>query len=161
MDDGIAEDIRNHGWSALDVYDAAPPFIYTVGLTETWNHPELIVFGMPPKSLSGILSAMVHTIKGGATYAKAGTYSGILQGDTLIGVRAVDPTQHQVYLGYAMGRVWVTNRNLEAMQVFWPDKAGKFPYEVGCDLGVYNRQPRLDLALTPSEIAEFERQWGQ
>lgn len=49
---------------------------------------------------------------------------------------------------------------LEAMQVFWPDKAGKFPYEVGCDLDVFRCQPRLDLALTRSEMKEFERRWG-
>lgn len=48
---------------------------------------------------------------------------------------------------------------LEAVQVFWPDKNGKFPFDVGCDLDVYQRQPRLDLALTPSEIREFRRQW--
>jgi hypothetical protein len=59
------------------------------------------------------------------------------------------------YLRY-IGRIG----ELEAMQVFWPDKVGKFPYEVGCDLDVYCCQPRLDVALSPSEIEEFEREWG-
>jgi hypothetical protein len=46
---------------------------------------------------------------------------------------------------------------LEAMQVLWPDSKGRFPFEVGCDLGVYQLQPRLDLALMPSEVRQFER----
>jgi hypothetical protein len=52
-----------------------------------------------------------------------------------------------------------TDRDLEAVQVFWPDKNGKFPFDVGCDLDVYQRQPRLDLPLPPSEVREFRRRW--
>ncbi len=37
---------------------------------------------------------------------------------------------------------------------------GKLPFEVGCDLAVYNCQPRLDLGLTPREVKKFERRWG-
>jgi hypothetical protein len=49
---------------------------------------------------------------------------------------------------------------LQAVQIFWPDEAGRFPFEVGCDLDVYQCQPRLDFPLTPREIKDFERQWG-
>ena len=156
-------DIRKRGWSALNVSDGDPPFIYTVGLMETWAHPELIVFGMPPKHLSGILSAMVHTIRNGASYSTEGTYPGILQGEVRIAVRKVDPTQHQVYLGYALGHARMLNQELTAMQVFWPDKIGKFPYEVGCDLAVYQRQrPARSCVGSPRpKFAEFERDgWG-
>jgi len=48
---------------------------------------------------------------------------------------------------------------LEAMQAFWPDRSGKFPFDVGCEFEVYRLQPRLDLALTPIEIRRFERQF--
>jgi hypothetical protein len=60
-------------------------------------------------------------------------------------------------MGYCrhLGRIG----ELEAVQVFWPDKNGKFPFDVGCDLDVYQRQPRLDLPLPPSEVREFRRRW--
>jgi hypothetical protein len=48
---------------------------------------------------------------------------------------------------------------LEAMQAFWPDVHGRFPFDAACDLGIFNLQPRLDIALTPAEIREFERRW--
>jgi hypothetical protein len=48
---------------------------------------------------------------------------------------------------------------LEAVQAFWPDGAGKFPFDVGCDLAVYALQPRLDIGLSPREVRPFQRQW--
>jgi len=48
---------------------------------------------------------------------------------------------------------------LQAVQAFWPDASGKFPFEVGCDFRVFQHQPRLDIALTPSEIRSFKRLW--
>jgi hypothetical protein len=45
------------------------------------------------------------------------------------------------------------------VQAFWPDEAGKFPFEVGCDLAVCELQPRLDIGLTPREVRRFQRQF--
>ena len=46
------------------------------------------------------------------------------------------------------------------MQVFWPDREGKFPFEAGCDLEVYQLQPRLDIGLSPREVRRFQRLFG-
>ena len=74
---------------------------------------------------------------------------------------AVHPTQHELYLGFAMGFLTNIGRigELEAMQAFWPDRSGKFPFDVGCDLGVYEAQPHTDLGLTPREVKRFQRQF--
>jgi hypothetical protein len=162
MESEIAEVVREHGWFAADINDGDPPFLYTIGLMQTWDHPELILFGRQSYTAHRLLSIMVDAIRNGASYREPGTYAGVLQNDARIGVRHVDPTQHQLYLGYAMGYLSYIGRigELRAMQVFWPDRTGKVPYEVGCDLEVHRLQPRLDLALSPSEIEEFEREWG-
>jgi hypothetical protein len=162
MENEIAEVIREHGWFVANVYDGAPRFLCTIGLMQTWSHPEFILFGLEPKNAKGILSVMVATIRAGGSYREPRAYSDVLQGDFKIGIRRVHPTQHQLYLGYAMGYLTHIGRRgeLQAMQVYWPDKIGKFPYEVGCDLDVFRCQPRLDLELAPSEIAEFEKELG-
>src|SRR5262249_23768953 len=79
-----------------------------------------------------------------------------------VGFRPVHPTQHELYLGFAMGYCRHIGRlgELEAMQVFWPDSNGKFPFDVGCDSDVFCIQPRLDLGLTPGELREWRRRWG-
>jgi hypothetical protein len=161
MESEIAEVVREHGWFAASIFDDDPPFLYTIGLMQTWGHPELIVFGLDPGNAHALFSAMVREIYAGRSYAQPGVYTVALAEDHRVGIRSVHPTQHPLYLGYAMGYCTYLGRmgELEAAQVFWPDSGGRFPFEVGCDLEVYRHQPRLDIALTPSEIRAFERLW--
>jgi hypothetical protein len=44
----------------------------------------------------------------------------------------------KLHLGFAKGYCRHIGRagELEAMQAFWPDSNGKFPFDVGCDLAV-------------------------
>jgi hypothetical protein len=160
MEDIINEDIRKNGWSALSVSDADPPFLYTVGLMQSWNHPELVIFGLESGEAHRVISLIVQSISCGGLYRDAGTFSG-LERSASIGIRAVHPTQHPLFLGYAMGQCRAIGRwgELQTVQIFWPVKNGKFPFDPGCDLETFRRQPRLDIPLTPPEIAEFERKW--
>jgi hypothetical protein len=161
MEDEIAEVVREHGWFAASISDHDPPFLYSIGLMQTWDHPELIVFGLDLNNAHALLSGMIREIRAGRPFTQQGAYTVALAEDHRVGIRRVHPTQHPLYLGFAMGYCTYLGRigELEAVQVFWPDSGGKFPFEVGCDLEVYQCQPRLDVALTPSEITEFERLW--
>ncbi len=49
MEDEIAEVVREYGWFAASVSDHDPPFLYSVGLMQTCDHPEFIVFGLDPE----------------------------------------------------------------------------------------------------------------
>jgi hypothetical protein len=161
VEDEIAGVVREHGWFAASISDHDPPFLYSIGLMQTYGHPELIVFGLDQSDAHVLLSGMVREIRAGCLYAQSGIYTVPLTEDHRVGVRRVHPTQHPLYLGFAMGYCTYLGRmgGLEACQVFWPDPGGKFPFEVGCDIEAYRCQPRLDIALTPSEIKEFERRW--
>jgi hypothetical protein len=161
LEDEIAEVVREHGWFAASISDHDPPFLYSIGLMQTCRHPELIVFGLHPGDAHALLSGMVRQIRVGCSYAQPGVYTLALAEGYRVGIRGVHPTQYPLYLGFAMGYCSYLGRmgGLEACQVFWPDPRGKFPFEVGCDIGVYRCQPRLHIALTPSEIREFERRW--
>ena len=77
--------------------------------------------------------------------------------DLRVGFRIVHPTHHPLYLGFAMGYCRYIGRfgELQAVQVFWPDRGDKLPFEAGCNLDVYQLQPRLDVSLTPSETRRF------
>lgn len=162
MDEAFAEDVRVHGWSLAGVGDHKPPFQYTIGLTHTFRHPEVIVFGLDGGNAHALLSALVGEIRGGRSFAEPGVQVvGIGGGDHRVGFRRVHPTQHELYLGYAMGFLTSVGRigELEAVQAFWPDAGGKFPFEPGCDLAVYQLQPRLDIGLTPAEVRRWQRRW--
>jgi hypothetical protein len=161
-DDEFAEDVRNHGWSLANVYDNKPPFQYTIGLMETCRHPEFIIFGLESGHAHALFAALVRDIRAAKSYNEPGVYTVNVGGDDhQVGFKRVHPTQHALYLGFAMGFLTNIGRmgELEAMQAFWPDRSGKFPFEVGCDLGVYEVQPRIDLGLTPREVRRFQRQF--
>ena len=162
MDEEIAEIVRNHGWYAANVNDADPPFFYTIGLMETCRHPEFIILGLDADNAYALFAGLIAEIRNGASYSVNGVRTIELEGDKhRVAFRRVHPTQHPLYLGFAMGFLTNVGRmgELNAMQAFWPDSNGKFPIDAGCDLSVYNLQPRLDIELTPREIREFERRW--
>jgi hypothetical protein len=162
MDDEIAEVVREHGWFAANVSDHKPPFLYTIGLMQTCCHPEFIIFGLEPENAYALFSGLIRDIRAGQSYTEPNVDTVNLGGNEhRVGFRRVHPTQHPLYLGFAMGFMTNIGRlgELEAMQAFWPDSAGKFPFEVGCDLAVYNVQPRLDIGLSPREVRRFQRRW--
>ena len=162
MDEEIADVVREHGWYAANVSDAESPFVYTIGLMQTFCHPEFIMFGLDAGNAHALYTQLVRDIRGGGSFAEPEVYTVNLGGEEhRVGFRRVHPTQHPLYLGFAMGFMTDIGRlgELEAVQAFWPDSSGKFPFEVGCDLAVYNLQPRLDTGLTPREVRRFQRQW--
>ena len=147
MDEAFAEDVRIRGWSVASISDHKPPFRYTIGLMQTLHHPEFIVFGLNADNAYALLAGLVRDIREGRSFSEPGIQTLSLGGsEHRVGFRRVHPTQHELYLGFAMGFMTNIGRigELEAMQAFWPDNSGKFPFEVGCDLAVYELQPRLD-----------------
>lgn len=159
-DEEIAQVVREYGWYAANVFDANPRFLYSIGLMHQLDHPEFIVFGLEPNNAHALISRLIHEIRNGRAFTKPTVESISFDGvKHRVGFRSVHPTQHPLYLGFAMGYCRHQGRigELEAMQVFWPDENGKFPFEVGCDLSVYELQPRLDLPLTPREQRKFDQ----
>ncbi|CAN5441433.1 hypothetical protein BH11PLA2_BH11PLA2_24390 [soil metagenome] len=162
MDDEIAEIVREHGWFGAIIEDGKPPFMYTIGLMKTFDHPEFIIFGLEPSHANALFEGLIQNLRNGGAYAEPGVYTVTLGGDEhKVGFRRVHETQHPLYMGFAMGFMTGLGRigELLAMQAFWPDQEDKFPFDAGCELGVYELQPRLDIKLTPREVRRFQRQW--
>lgn len=162
MEEEIAEVVRQHGWYAASISDHQPAFLYTIGLMQTLNHPEFIMFGLDAGNAHALFSQLVRDIRAGRSYAEPGVHTIRISGDEhRVGFRPVHPMQHELYLGFAMGYCRHIGRwgELQAVQAFWPDSSGRFPFEVGCDLAVYRLQPRLDIGLTPQELRRWHRQW--
>ena len=88
-------------------------------------------------------------------------YDGVLA-EGQVAVRTVHRSQHEVYLGYAMGHCRHMGKigDLAAVQVFWPDNRGAFPFEPDCDPDVCALQRRLDLAVPWRELRAHRRKYG-
>jgi hypothetical protein len=162
IEEEIKAVVHKQGWFCANVFDHDPPFLYSIGILETFQHPELKVFGLETKIAVELLTNIFLRIREGEVFTSDGI-SEIQFGDTIrrIAIRRVHPTQHQFYLGYAMGycRHIGLSTDLEALQVFWTDKTGRFPFESNFATELQKLQPRLDLPRTLEEIEEFERQF--
>ena len=100
MDDEIAEDVEKYGYSLLNVSDARPPFRYSVGLLKTYNHPELIVFGLDSDNSYYLFDKLIQNLAAGIRYNEPGIIEFEIDGTNhRIGLRRVHETQQQVYLG--------------------------------------------------------------
>ena len=161
LDTEIAEVVNRDGMQIITINDASPPFAYTVGLMFTRQHPELIVFGMGQAGPK-VLRLLFGEISKGRSFAAGGKLPLVAGRDAIIATRPVHPTQHKLYLGFAMGHCTLRGRlgGLQALVVFWPDKNGIFPFEQGCDDKAWAAQRRIDQPVMPDELEEFERQIG-
>jgi uncharacterized protein DUF4262 len=135
----IQDDIERVGWSVVAVMDN-PPFAYTVGLTESYDHPELIIYGIGAKNAHQILANAVQHIKEGEVYRAGGKYSEILDGyDVEFRVHQEYPLTAATSYYRALGKDW------EALQLVWPDADGNFPGEEGMD-------PEFEEVQKPKQI---------
>lgn len=64
------DDIREYGHHVMLVGDSdeVPAFAYSIGLFETYVHPEIIILGLRSDLAHLLLNNMAHDIKNGKTF---------------------------------------------------------------------------------------------
>lgn len=89
------ETIERYGWVLSDVEpdDGSVPWMYTVGLAEGFNHPELIVVGMRDRAAARTLNELGERVRNGLRLT---TDSVPEVGDHLFTVGPVDPDQFEL-----------------------------------------------------------------
>lgn len=136
-------DIQESGWHLLMVQGGdGPSFLYTIGLWETYKHPELILFSPSgdPRNVAKTLWAMVQRIAAGEKLKSGQVYSKVFK-DYDGAIREVRPRWFASYLGTAAA-VYGTF-DFPAAQLYWPDRDGRFPWQDGFDPVLFPRQPVL------------------
>ncbi len=140
----IDASVTQYGWTAIGVEEYGSPYVYSVGLLYSANHPEIVIAGLPEDGYA-LLQLLVKLIAEGRSFTLPGIYDDILDG-VPFAIRAIHQSHHDDYLGHALCH-YCRKRDdseLAAVQLFWPDNAGRFPFDLDCDPDVADRQPRLD-----------------
>ena len=146
IDARVREHIDRFGWHLVMIppTPAATGWVHSIGLDERFGHPELIVFGNDFSVLSPLLNALGERIRGGARFAAGGELSGVLEGLALA-FRSVASKWIEPFLGNA---AWHYQREaVPALQCFWPDALGRFPW-----------QPEFEAALRADQPLLYERE---
>jgi hypothetical protein len=132
--------IRDHGYHLTYVGDE-PPFCYSLGFSRTWNHPELLLYGLGFDDSATVLTGLADAVRSGRRFAH-----GDLDSDTFnrpVAFVAIPPDE-------CFGRFVVTIEyyaaNFDALQVVTPDRAGRFPWHAEYDAALAQEQPLLGQA---------------
>ncbi len=140
----VLTSIKNIGWHVVyvEAEDNMPSFTYSVGFFHTFNHPEVIMFGLKSQTAFSIMASIAGEIKTGKTYCDGYVDNEQLANATMI-FKSFDVNAHGGLLGY---NCWLYQKEpnlFPAIQMVWPDKQGIFPWEPGFDRIFYTRQPVL------------------
>lgn len=122
-----------------------PGFAYSFGLYEEFQHPEIIIFGLESTIMHGVINCAGEQVRRGARYRDGDVTGDLLEGYDCA-FRLVDPLQYSKTVSWA---VWFYGKlEFPLLQLFWPDRAGRFPWEVGFAESLLNFQPDLSKAST-------------
>ena len=124
-------DVEQDGWHHLRIHpsEGDPRWSFTIGLAATWEHPELIVFGLPYETCHDVLWTAARAIAGGARYEPGRSYDEFLEGYPARFVE-VPPHWYAAFMGYAQ---WFheSSTGFRVLQFVWPDARGRFPWDEG------------------------------
>jgi hypothetical protein len=134
----IRSDISEYGWHCLSVGQSVDnkdssfiPFSYTIGLTKTFEHPELIIFGLPRASAHGVLDECVLKVREAGALPEHERIPQVLARDLDVVLRPMRPEHYSEYVGTALR--FFGEEPVRTSIVFWPDANNLLPWESGCE----------------------------
>jgi hypothetical protein len=153
VDARVRADIARFGWHLVLLPPAhgAAGWAHTIGLDERFAHPELLVFGNDLSVLAPLLNALGERVRAGLKLAAGTRLDGVLEGLPLA-FREIAGKWIEPFLGNA---AWHYRRErIPALQCFWPDPGGRFPWEAECDPTWREDQPLLYQRETHRALSE-------
>src|SRR3954452_20280855 len=116
-----------------------PPYCYSVGLAQTWDHPELLLYGLSYEDSATVLAALADAVRRGARLAH-----GVVDSETLNRTVTFLEIPKDEYYGRLVVTIEVYGHvDFSALQVVTPDGKGRFPWQRGCERRVVEAQPLL------------------
>ncbi|MEV0272295.1 DUF4262 domain-containing protein [Hamadaea sp. NPDC050747] len=140
-----AECITEFGWSARGVHgdQQTPGWAYSIGLWHSLGSPEVSVFGLSSQTAMRIVNIVGDQIRDGHPLRPDQPRTDVVDGFDL-GVRPAHPSWYRDFFGAALD--FYQQPPLPIVQLVWPDRDGRFPWDAGADQELHQQQPKLWLA---------------
>lgn len=138
----ILQDVAEQGVHVVHVpMDGdGPGYSFTIGLWHHYQQPEVVVFGLPDDVTIELLNVLADEADDGKRFRGGEKHSGLLVDYP---VRFVDVPKDKVgdYLGAAQ---WAyEGADFPCVQLVWPDKQKRWPWDEGVREGFAASQPIL------------------
>jgi hypothetical protein len=121
----------------------SPAWAYSIGLQKTMQQPDIIIFGLRPATMQQLIGNAAERMREGVVYGDGLEDDGLLQGYTCV-FKSVREIWYDVTVKHA--RWFYGGSNFPLLQLYWPDRNGKFPWDPECQPEVRSLQPRLHVA---------------
>ncbi|MEJ5055625.1 DUF4262 domain-containing protein [Sphingobacterium sp. MYb382] len=137
-------------------------FAYSIGLTKTFNHPEIICFGLPNNLAHEIINDIAKIVENGEIIENGKIYTNIF-GNSQATFLKVDERNISNYFGAGIN--YYESEKFNALQLIWTDRNDKFPWEENFEEEFLYKQPLLDRNANfkfnePKNLTTFTtRQW--
>jgi hypothetical protein len=123
----VLNDIATVGWHCVQIFAEKnqPEYSFTVGLFQSYGHPELIIFGLKAHIAHQILCIAVDAVRAGSPIDLAQLTDALVEGYSCCFVE-VPRREYGNYVGFAQ---WYYQGNdFPLYQVVWPSRTGLFPW---------------------------------
>ena len=147
-DNRVLTDVKEYGFHIVWINSEGlqPDYGFTIGLEYSYEHPEIILMGLPIGAGKNIINKLGAEIKKGQKFIESDDYIKISSQKFM--VKKMDISNYGDYLGYF---IWFY-RSLKipptVMQLFWPDESDKFPWDKGFNKKFLTSQPLLSEDLS-------------
>jgi len=138
----LVSDVETHGWHVMNVMEdeEGPGFAYSIGLTRSLGHPEILVVGLPRDTMHSLINLVGEEVRQGGAFKAGATYEQLLEGYHAT-FRAIPKDQYRNYLGFA--RWFYDGDDFPALQLIYPDREGRWPWDPQASAGFRAQQPVL------------------
>jgi hypothetical protein len=124
----LLNDIEKYGLQVMHVFgdELGPGFSYSIGLFESYNHPEVIIIGLRQDLMHQLINNMANDIKNGKVYQPLNYYPDILD-DFKCYIVSVDNYNYNEYVGMAQNHY--NSDSFPLIQCIYPTTKGIYPWE--------------------------------
>jgi hypothetical protein len=138
----LLDDVAKFGWHCMNVLgdEDHEPFTYTVGLFETYGHPELLIYGVPRDVAHAVLRIAADAVADGKPLNLGEPTDELLEGYACVFV-PVPLSEYPEHVGFA--RWYYEGDHFPVQQVIWPSKSGQFPWHPQASTAFRKKQPVL------------------
>lgn len=134
----LMDKVNKYNYAVLGIFgeqdDKEPDFSYSLGLVKTINHPDFIIFGLPPEISKATIDNIYNFITNeDRTIVPDTPYTEFLQNGVPLVFKKCKKIAFEKYM-YKTD--WYNNEvgceNI-AYQIVWPDQNNLFPWDDGFD----------------------------
>ena len=123
----VINDIATYGWHCVNIMadGELPSYSFTIGLFQSYGHPELIIFGLKAEVAHQILAIVADAAKSGDPLDLTQPTDALLNNYSCCFVQ-VPLTEYRDNVGYC--RWYYQGNGFPLYQIVWPSRSGLFPW---------------------------------